>query len=339
MTNLRLMSVVKKKSPRRDSADEWIVMTDPITEYQEPLRISKSALNDEDFEFDPFYCLSMEELIERERSGTRLKHIHFSSSRFFDFNNELVKAAVISGYEPGKKYDKLLEVGLRASQQLSWPLRFRTVQEYERLKDELREELLEYSVNTSRQRRNQRLDQIVEWSDSVPQEDREYISFAVEYLKQKVIEVREKEGNRPLRLDKIVKEIMDDDNDYLLVFFPKVADSLKARFLSVVKYAQLNDREINWNEGSGFYQEIFTVMQGIGEENSKIYLGILLNALEKDDFDDIRVWTYDAGRSYIENLSQEQKKLSRYKKRPISTARIKSREVLWQESKPLSQLG
>ena len=61
MAKMRLLSIKKKKSKRKDSRDEWLLMTDPVTNEEDQLRISMGSFNSQSFCYDPSEHLSEDE--------------------------------------------------------------------------------------------------------------------------------------------------------------------------------------------------------------------------------------------------------------------------------------
>ena len=309
MAKMRLLSIKKKKSKRKDSRDEWLLMTDPVTNEEDQLRISMGSFNSQSFCYDPSEHLSEDEqrAVYEGKLDINLDAVVFSDADFFRQNNILVRGAVNCGYEPGEKYDEFFELGLRACQQISEKLRRITVMRYEELKHELKQELASYAVQAATQKRDSRLDQLVEQSANVSEEDKGTIVSMVEQLNQQKVELSK---DRPLMrhdLDIKIENMMSGEDNELMEYFPQVDDTVKARFLGVMRYAQLHDGKTkNFGE---FVEEIYTVMQGIGVEASTRYLDILHNILEQEDNDSFMTWTFNAAFSYIENYSPEQKNL------------------------------
>jgi len=277
-TKILLLSTKTYRSDRKDSRDEWVVMTDAITGEESKKHYSLSSFNQE----GKFYTL------------------------FFKHNNEIARNLVKVGYDAGELYTKFFETGLRVSQQLDGQVRERTMEEYNRLKKGLSESLLSYAKESAKEKRDKDLGSLVE---QTPEKYRKDVSLIVEQLKQKEMDFCKRKPQRGYALDDMVNTIIKEENKELAKYFPLVDDFLKAKFLSVIKYTQLNDEEGDWFRDGNSVDEVYKIMKETGVENSDRYLDILLGLLEESDIDSLHMWTWKASDEYIKEFDSKQKEL------------------------------
>lgn len=219
----------------------------------------------------------------------------FSDSTYREFikdNNHLVSLATSSGEKiPVPSYEKFCEVGLRVSQQLNGPLRERTFDQYEDIKQQLEEEIIQGRRIQAKRQRDQDLESLItpEQLAELPEDDREKMSELVQAITAQDIPIREGFLNKTPRA-KIshMQEYTDPVNKYVSALPPEA----RLPFVELTKGTQRTGEQ-GYHNGELDFQALIATAEGLSPALSREYFNIL-NYFENEDddpFSDVACFT------------------------------------------------
>ncbi len=287
MTDLRKISFKKFDHKRRDKSDEWLALTNPLTQQDDPYHYDAHA----------FY----ERTSRDEESEEPL-----ITNRFFQQNNNLVECALILGLDRLEGYSDFLKLGIRTIQQIPGRMREMTLSRYNQTYQKLAYALDENANNYLKESPT-RLEQLLS-EGHVPAEDLGEIQSLLTrlrriqpgYSKPSDLQQEGSLGNKKVyfklvRLDKELLTTLEEAHPSLklgllrLVRFPQLALLGLDEALTVNYDLRTECKKIDYGE---MLQDCLNYLKEIPEVSTRPLLDAIYAGLNKAPLD-IRVTSSD----------------------------------------------
>ncbi|GEM_PF-6158024 len=229
-------------------------------------------------------------VIEKDAlSGGELPHHYslgdFSSVTYLNAvikeNNELVAAAVAWGVSL-PSYGQFYQLGLRASQQLHGRVWDMTSDKHSSAYGAVKVELFAGIMAARRRRRDEGLEGIVASGSELPADDKRKVEQMASALKGVPVRDRSKDLHE---LRQIIRHYESDQasDDRLSENYARVAPELRADYLAVIKFADLNGVQSDFTSGTA--EEIRQLLGSLIAGNGRKYLQALQSELARNSLD------------------------------------------------------